>query len=237
MYRKLWAVRFFIMGVFLLFGCSEPAEENNENKVVINSAPAGQKYFIDTTESIVAWKGSMLMGANSHTGYVYVSKGVLMIENGQLVGGTAEVDMQTIEDEAHGRDNGLVNHLKDPDFFDVKRFPVATMAITSSEPINKQEVKVTGNLTIRGVMQSVSFPAKTEINAGVAKVNGKLVIDRTQWGVNYQSGKFYGSLADKAISDDIELNIKITAKPQVDSASSTFLLDRKISEERKPGKM
>lgn len=39
-----------------------------------------------------------------------------MIENGELMGGTVEVGMNTIEDKNHGRDNKLGNHLKDPDF-------------------------------------------------------------------------------------------------------------------------
>lgn len=37
----------------------------------------------------------------SQTGYVYISKGELMIENGELVGGTVEVGLNTIEDKNH----------------------------------------------------------------------------------------------------------------------------------------
>jgi hypothetical protein len=59
--------------------------------------------FIDTKESVVAWKGSSVHG--KHKGYVYISKGELMIEKGQLVGGTVEVDMNTIEDKNHKSDN------------------------------------------------------------------------------------------------------------------------------------
>jgi hypothetical protein len=51
-----------------------------------------------------------------------------------------------------------------------------------------------------------------EVKDGVAKANGKLVIDRTLWGIRYNSGKFFADLADKAISDSIEFNIKIVAK-------------------------
>lgn len=66
----------------------------------------------------------MQIGLNSHTGYIYISKGELMIENGQLMGGTVEVDLNTLEDDKHGRDNILFNHLKDPDFFDVENSPL-----------------------------------------------------------------------------------------------------------------
>ena len=44
------------------------------------------------------------------------------VENGQLVGGTVEMEMNKLEGPGHEKDNGLINHLKGPDFFDVKKF-------------------------------------------------------------------------------------------------------------------
>lgn len=135
-----------------------------------------------------------------------------MIQNGKLTGGTAEIDMNTIEDENHGRDNGLVKHLKDPDFFDVRLFPVSKIEITKAEPGNGEDIKVTGNLTIKGITQAVTFPAEMEVKDGIVKANGKLIIDRTNWGIHYKSGKFFAILADQAMSDSIEFHIKVVAK-------------------------
>ena len=135
-----------------------------------------------------------------------------MIENGQLIGGTVEVDMSTIEGDDHRSDNNLINHLKGPDFFDVKKFPISTITITRVESINGENKKVTGNLTIKGITHPVSFPANMEVQDGIVKANGKLVIDRTKWDVRYNSGKFYDNLKDQAISDSIEFRIKIVAK-------------------------
>jgi hypothetical protein len=42
--------------------------------------------------------------------------------------------------------------------------------------------------------------------------NGKVTIDRTKWDIRYRSGKFFANLADEAISDDIEFEMKIVAK-------------------------
>ena len=197
------------------FGCGSVTGENKNNasaSSVFIAKVANEKYIIDTKESVVIWIGSNLFGSNSHTGYVNISKGELMIENGQLVGGTVEVDMNTIEDKTHGSDNDFVNHLKSPDFFDVGKFPISTIAITNVASINGENKKVTGNLTIKGITHPVTFPAKIEVKNGIIKANGKLVIDRTKWGINYKSGKFYDNLADETISDSIEFNIKIVAK-------------------------
>ncbi len=208
MNNKLSITYLILIIALFFFGCRGPVKEENKNNASPSSTSQGQKYSIDTKESVVTWKGSNLIGSNSHTGYVSISKGELMIENGQLMGGTAEVDMNTIQDENHKSNSGLIDHLKDPDFFDVKKFPIATIVLTKAASLNV----VTGNLTIKGITNAVTFPAKIEVKDGIVKMNGKLVIDRTKWDVRYKSGKFYDNLADEAISDFIEFHIKIVAK-------------------------
>ena len=198
------------------FSCRGPVTAENKNNAsasTISLHAGNEKYItIDTKESVVTWKGSSLIGANAHTGYVYISKGELMIEKGKLMGGTVEVDMNTIEDKNHGRDNNLVKHLKDPDFFEVETFPFSTIEITKVASINGEDKKVTGNLTIKGITHPVTFPAKIEVKDGIVKANGKLVIDRTKWDVRYKSGKFYDLLANQTISDSIEFHMNIVAK-------------------------
>ncbi len=200
----------------LFFGCGGPVKEKNKSNASASplSLHVGdEKYImIDTKESVVTWKGWNVFNPNSQRGYVYISKGELMIENDQLIGGTVEVDMNTIEDRNHMSDNNLVNHLKDPDFFEVKKFPFSTIAITKVTSINDENKNVTGNLTIKGITHPVTFPAQLEVGDGIVKANGKLVIDRTLWDIRYKSGKFYANLADQAMSDSIEFHIKIVAK-------------------------
>ena len=211
------SIRYFILIIVpLFFGCGGPVTGENKNNARANSISlhvGNEKYFIiDTKESVVAWKGSSVHG--KHEGYVYISKGELMIANGQLMGGTVEIDMSTIEGPDHRSDNNLISHLKDPDFFDVKKFPFSTIEITKVDSINDESKRVTGNLTIKGTTLPVTFPTSIEVKGEVVKANGKLVIDRTQWGIRYKSGKFYDNLADQTISDSIEFQIKIVAKKQ-----------------------
>ena len=219
MKNKLSIIYLILISAPLFFGCRGPVKEENKNNASTSSLSlhiGNEKYFtIDTKESVITWKGVMLMGSNNHTGYVHISKGEFRIENGQLKGGTAQVDMNTIEDEKHQSDSGLIKHLKDPDFFDVKRFSTSTIVLDKALPINGESKKVTGNLTIKGITHPVTFPAKIEVKDGVVKMNGKLVIDRTKWDVRYKSGKFYDNLANEAISDFIEFNIKIIAKNNI----------------------
>ncbi|MEO5909336.1 MAG: YceI family protein [Pelobium sp.] len=197
----------------LVFGCRGNVKEENKNRASVSSLTlhvGDEKYaVIDTKESVISWKGASLMGSNAHNGYIYLSKGELMIENGQLRGGTIEVDMNTIEDKNHKSDNNLVHHLKDPDFFEVEKFPFSTIKLNKVVSINDQDKSITGNLTIKGMTHSVTFPAKIEVRNGVVKANGRMVIDRAKWNVRYKSAKFNELLADQTIADSIEFHMSI----------------------------
>jgi polyisoprenoid-binding protein YceI len=216
MNNKLYTTYLILIIAPLFFGCGGPVTGENKNNASassISSHVGNEKYFIiDKKESVVAWTGSSVHG--KHEGYAYISKGELMIENGQLMGGTVEIEMNKIEGPGHLKDNNLINHLKGPDFFDVKKFPFATIVITQVAAINGENKKVTGNLTIKGITHPVTFPARMEVKGGVVKADGNLVIDRTKWDVRYNSRKFYANLADETISDSIEFQIKIVAKKQ-----------------------
>lgn len=199
----------------LFFGCGGPVKEENKNNASASSVSRGQKYMIDTTESVLTWEGSMVFGFDEeHKGYVYISKGELLIEKDSLVGGIAEIDMSTIEYKDKESKNTPVKHLKSPDYFDVEKFPISTFAITKVESVNvrSKTIKVTGNLTIKGITNPITIPAEIEVKDGIVKASGKVIIDRTQWGIRYRSGKFYDNLADNAVSDDIEIHMKIVAK-------------------------
>ena len=198
----------------LFFGCGGAVNEKQTANLpasALSSHVGTGKYLkVDTAQSVVEWKGSSVQGA--HSGYVYISKGELMIENGQVTGGTIEVDMSTIQDEDHRSDNGLIEHLKNPDFFDVKKFPFSTIKITRVASINGENKNVTGNLTIKGITHPVTFAAMIAVKDGIVTATGKLIIDRTKWGIRYNSGKFFDNLADNTISDSVEFEIRIVAK-------------------------
>ncbi|MCC9019509.1 YceI family protein [Flavobacterium lipolyticum] len=211
------SITYLILIIIPLFlGCRGPIKEENIDNAGASTFSsehgANEEYSIDTKKSVVTWKGSMLIGSDTNTGYVSISEGELIIKNGQLIDGTAEIDMNTIADKRHKSDNELVEHLKSSDFFDVQKFPTSTITAIKVTSINGKNKNVTGNLTIKGITNPVSFPAKIEIKDGIVQMNGKLVIDRTKWNVRYKSGKFFDLLPDQTMSDSIEFTVNIIAK-------------------------
>jgi polyisoprenoid-binding protein YceI len=143
-----------IIAVFF-FGCRGPisVKEENKNNASASSVSQGQKYTIDTKESVLTWKGSMVFDFDKgDVGYVYISKGELMIEKDSLVGGTVVIDMNTIEYGDKEKKNTPVKHLKSPDYFDVEKFPISTFAITKVESVNvrSKAIKVMAKWPLTG---------------------------------------------------------------------------------------
>jgi polyisoprenoid-binding protein YceI len=222
MNNKLPLFYFIVLTASLLSACRGPkAKDASTSSASTSSASVStasvsqeprEKYIVDQKESVITWYGSMLLDSKaSHTGYVSISKGDLIIQKGQLAGGIIEVDMNTIADEKHGS-NGPVLHLKSPDFFEVEKFPTATFATLRVSRANDTTVHVMGNLTIKDITEEVTFPAQVVVKDGVVHAHGKLTIDRTKWDVRYNSGKFFSILADEVISDAIEFDIRIVAR-------------------------
>jgi ligand-binding sensor domain-containing protein len=172
-----------------------------------------QVYQIDQKESRITWKGSMkISAAEKHVGYVAISKGELWVENNRLVGGAATIDMNAMEFADKNDKNTPIMHLQSADYFDVKRFPFATIEIAQVDSLTDKSVQITGYLTIKTVSHLVSFPATIDVQNGVLNANAKLTIDRTKWGISFMSGKFYKKMADEIVSDEIDFEIKIVGK-------------------------
>jgi polyisoprenoid-binding protein YceI len=212
MKNKLSIAYLFLVIASVCIGCHGSVKEENKNNALASAVSAGEVYRIDTTESVITWSGTMVLSPEKHTGYIYLSKGELIFEKGQLTGGTAEIDMHTMEYGDKENKNTPIMHLKSPDYFDIEKFPISTIEITSVKPVSGTTIKITGNLTIRDVTRSVTFTANLEVKDEIVKANGTLIIDRTEWGIRYRSGRFYDNLADQAVSDEIEFIIDIVAK-------------------------
>nr|WP_262903346.1 YceI family protein [Hymenobacter psoromatis] len=111
----------------------------------------------------------------------------------------------------------FVGHMSSDDFFGAEKYPTSTFKITSIKPIagaaaDADNSTITGEMTIKGVTQQISFPAKVGVKNGVAAATGKVTIDRTKFGLKYGSKTFFDSIGDKAIYDEFTLAFNIVAK-------------------------
>lgn len=168
-----------------------------------------QTKSIDVTASSINWKGSKVLSA--HYGNINFNSGQVIFKDNKVVGGSFEVDMTSIVvtdlEPGKGKEK-LEKHLKNADFFDVEKFPTANLVFKKIKTLDTNSYEITADLTIKGTTQSVTFP----LNIASTKGGGQLIFDRTKYDIKYGSGSFFDNLGDKAISNDVELNVMFTLK-------------------------
>jgi polyisoprenoid-binding protein YceI len=167
-----------------------------------------QKFEIVSTQSNIDWVGRKVTGA--HNGTIAVKEGEFILNNGKLAGGKFTIDTTSIKilDVTDPATNAqFAGHLASDDFFSIEKYPEATLQITS---VSGSHVK--GDLTIKGITHAVGFDADIKVNGNVLTTTGKLVIDRTKYGIKFRSGNFFKDLGDTLIYNDFELNVSVTAK-------------------------
>ncbi len=171
--------------------------------------PKADVYKIDLTQSSITWEGKKFAG--SHTGTVDLTSGNLDFNGKKLAGGGFIANMTTIKDG--DKNAGLERHLKADDFFGVDKFPAANFVIKKVTG-NGAAVNITGDLTIKGVSQSITFPATVTWNAdkSVTAVADKITIDRTKFGIQFKSKSVFANIGDNFIYDDFTISVKLVAK-------------------------
>jgi polyisoprenoid-binding protein YceI len=122
----------------------------------------------------------------------------------------ATIDVASVNTREAKRDE----HLKSPDFFDVAKFPKMTFKSTKVEKAGEGKLKVTGDLTLKGVTKSVvldvSGPTKEikdpwgNVKRGIA-ASGK--INRQEFGVSWSKLIEAGPVVGDEINIEIEAEL------------------------------
>lgn len=172
---------------------------------------APQTLKVDTNASTFNWLAKKLTG--EHNGTVKIQNGSLITDGGKLVGGDFTIDLSTIKDlDIQGEFAGkLETHLKSADFFDVAKFPTSALKITKAMAKGGENYDITGDLTIRGTTQSITFPAIVKVTGKTATASAKFEVDRTKFGLTYRSKSFFENIGDKMIYDNFTVEVKIVA--------------------------
>lgn len=172
-----------------------------------------QTLKVDTQTSTFNWVGKKITG--EHNGTMNIQNGALVVDGDKLTGGDFTIDINSIkvlDVKDEGYNAKLVGHLKAPDFFDAAKYPTAAFKITKATTKGGTNYDITGNLTINGVTQAITFPAIVSINKnGTASASAKFEVDRTKFGSKYASKSFFDAIGDKAIYDNFTVEVKLAA--------------------------
>jgi polyisoprenoid-binding protein YceI len=105
-------------------------------------------------------------------------------------------------------------HLRSNDFLDMENHPKITFASTTVERVDEDVYRVTGDLTIRGVTQPVSFDLEYTGAAvdpfGNQRIGfeGRTTINRKDWGVNWNAALEAGGVL---VGEKVTLEFDVSA--------------------------
>jgi polyisoprenoid-binding protein YceI len=119
-------------------------------------------------------------------GHIPIRSITLATSKGSLIPTQVDAVLNVAHEDTdnHDRDNDL----RSATYFDVAQYPNITFKSTKIEATGKNDFNVTGDLTIKNVTKSVTFPGHVEgiipDKVGVrVGYTGSLTIDRRDWGI------------------------------------------------------
>lgn len=176
-----------------------------------NSSKKAVTYKVDASKSVVKWHAKKVTG--EHLGTVELSSGSLLVDGTKVTGGSFEMDMTSIKctDLTDANYNAkLITHLKSDDFFSVEKNPKAKFVIKKVEG-SGANINITGDMTIKGTTQSITFPATVKADGKGVSATAKIILDRSKWDIRYGSKTFFPNVGDKMIYDDFEIDLTLAA--------------------------
>jgi polyisoprenoid-binding protein YceI len=172
-----------------------------------------KNFKIDAAQSSIDWIGRKVTGA--HNGTIGIKEGTFILNDGRPTGGRFVVDTTSIKvlDVTDPTTTAqFAGHLASDDFFASEQYPEALFVITFVEPTGNNNYNINGDLTIKEITHLILFNATLNISDNVLIASGKIIVDRTLYGMKFRSGNFFKNLGDALIYDEFELNVRITAK-------------------------
>jgi polyisoprenoid-binding protein YceI len=181
---------------------SEPVAKALSNRGS-ETAPGGG-LPITPENSKVEFTGSKVTG--KHEGGFKQFNGTidLIDDRPETSGVIIDIDMASVFTDA----DGLTTHLLSGDFFDVRRFPRSTFvsnAIAPDAAKGTGNYNVTGDLEMRGVKKTITFPATITVTPADVTVNAEFSINRKDFGI------VYAGQADNLIRDDVAIRLDLKA--------------------------
>ena len=135
-------------------------------------------------------------GFDKFTGKLEIDPETKMLKSVSL-----DIDTESLRTEI----DKLTEHLKSPDFFEVRTYPKATFTSTKVQPNAEVpgQLQITGNLTLHGVTKEITAPATVEIGPAGPTLKSEFTLNRSEFGMNYGPDK---------VEDEVALTVVMGAR-------------------------
>ena len=172
---------------------------------IIPQLVIAQNWTFQPNQSQLNWTGKAAFSAYALSGTIQLKSAEITMGNENIQLGKFVVDMKTIDSEM----KDLTKHLKSKDFFEVKKYKTTVFELTQIKLSEENQWIAEGNLTIKEKTKPITFLITQSIVDSQLLVKGKAIINRTDFGITFNSPSFFEKMKDQAIADDFELNFEL----------------------------
>jgi polyisoprenoid-binding protein YceI len=178
------------------------------SSTTVTKLPTGT-WSVDPIHSSIGF-GVKHLGVSTFRGNFKAAAGSVVTEGDAIrsIEGTVRVENLVTEEP------GLTGHLHSEDFFDAAKYPELTFKSTSVEQGEDGRLRVSGELTVRGVTRPLELDAEIEGAAEGPDGNWRVgiaatgAIDRSDWGMTWNNPLANGALA---VGERVTLNLHVEA--------------------------
>jgi polyisoprenoid-binding protein YceI len=128
--------------------------------------------------------------------------------------GEVKIEVASLESRSDDRDN----HLRSADFFDVEKYPYITFKVTGIEPIDDENFRVLGELTVKETTKPISLDATIEGrmpdpfgNKERLGISARGQLNRMDFGLNWNGVAGAVPFASHTIKLEVDSEIVIKA--------------------------
>ncbi len=176
--------------------------------LICSTTIAQKEAKVSGNEQNISWIGKAAVGNYEPEGTLKIMSGKIAYTVQEILQISLVIDMKSLEQE----NTQLRDHLREKDFFHVKKFPVATFILSGAVKIENGYAKILGNMTIRGKTQIENVLVLVSISEEGIKLEFEHKMDRTRYGVNHNSPSIFKKLKENVIADEFTLKGSISFK-------------------------
>jgi polyisoprenoid-binding protein YceI len=168
-------------------------------------------YTLDTAHSRLGFVARHAM-VTKVRGAFNEFEGNAVIDGANPANSSASVTIKV--DSIDTRNEQRDGHLRTNDFLDIENYPEIRFVSTGIKHLGGNDFEVTGDLTIKDVTKSITFPlefqgaAKDPFGNDRVGFEGSVVINRKDWGITWNAALETGGVL---VSEKITLEFEISA--------------------------
>lgn len=176
--------------------------------ILFNTSLSGQNLELVPEQSQIKWTGKAAFSNYSLSGTIKIKSCNIIMRNNLIEKIDITIDMNSLDAE----NEDLKNHLRSKDFFEVENYPAANFRADKVINIESNKYEVMGDMTIKNQTHQEKILPTISKQENYWTIKGEIILDRTKYGIFFNSPNIFKNLKEQAIADEFTLQYSLTSK-------------------------